>query len=315
MDSVTRHPSDLITPLPTGHRLNSDNSRAKSAIIITLPEQDIAEPRLTIIEPRSRWRLADWRELWHYRELLYFLTQRDIKIRYKQTILGAGWAILQPLSAVLIFAVFFGRMGGLAAGVENYTLFVLAAVLPWTFFANAVTASANSLVNNERLVTKTYFPRLLLPLASTGAAAFDFAVGLSLLGIGMIIAGVTPTAALLAAPLLLALLMITALGVGIGFAALIVAQRDFRHILVFSMQMWMFATPCIYLTADKIGSTAKQWLSFNPPYGILVNFRACLLGTEPDILGLAISTMVSLLMLVAGLLYFRRVERTLADVI
>ena len=313
MDSVTTHPQEICHPASAVARQERTSPRPNATHggnpTAKLP------PRLTIIKPRSRWSLVDLQELWQYRELLYVLTWRDIKIRYKQTMLGAAWTILQPLCSVIVFVLFFGRMGGFAAGVENYTLFVLAAVLPWTFFANAVTTSANSLVNNERLVTKTYFPRLLLPLASIGAAVFDFAVGLLLLVGGMIWAGVTPTPAIVAAPLLFLLLILTALAVGTGFAALIVAQRDFRHILIFGMQLWMFATPCLYLSADKIGPTAKQLLPLNPTYGILLNFRACLLGTETDLGGLAVSAAMTGLMVFAGLFYFRRVEQTLADVI
>ena len=274
-----------------------------------------ATPGVTVIRPRSGWSADDLRELWQYRELLYYLTLRDIKLRYKQTILGTAWAFVQPASAVLVFVLFFGRMGGLSAGVENYTLFVLAAVLPWTFFSNAVTTASNSLVANERLVTKTYFPRVLLPVSCIGAAGFDLMIGLSLLVLGMAISGSLPTAAVVFAPVLLAGLAATALGVGILMSALIVAQRDFRHLLTYGVQLWMFATPCIYLTPEKIGPTAKAWLPLNPVYGLLTNFRACVLGTEPDLRALAISAAVGLTIMTAGLWYFRRVERSLADTI
>lgn len=292
--------------------------RHKSAIVIELPEHGTSPaPALPVtwIEARTRWGLADLHEVWNYRELLVFLTARDIKVRYKQTILGAAWAIVQPLSAVLVFVLFFGRLGGLASGVDNYTLFVLAGVLPWTFFSNAVIAAGNSLVGNERLVTKTYFPRILLPMACIGASAFDFAIGLSLLALGLLLASVTVSPVLACAPLILGLLALTAFGVGTLFAALIVAQRDFRHVLTFGMQLWMFSTPCIYLSADKIGPTAQAWLPLNPAYGLLLNFRAAVLGSEFDMRALALSALSSAAMLAVGLWYFRRVERTLADTI
>ena len=165
------------------------------------PEQP--SPGVTVIQPRAGWSADDLRELWTFRELLYYLTLRDIKLRYKQTILGAAWAFIQPASAVLVFVLFFGRMGGLSAGVDDYTLFVLAAVLPWTFFSNAVVTASNSLLMNERLVTKTYFPRILLPVSCIGAAAFDLLIGLSLLALGMVIASSVPTAGLMLAPVLL----------------------------------------------------------------------------------------------------------------
>lgn len=310
--------SALLGQNMASHTIEVTDIRPKSAIVIALPDDTAIHPPalpLTRIAARSQWGLADLQEIWHYRELLYFLTARDIKIRYKQTILGAAWAIVQPLSAVLVFAIFFGRLGGLAGGVDNYTLFVLAGVLPWTFFSNAVISAGNSLVGNERLVTKTYFPRALLPMACIGASAFDFGIGLILLVLGIALAGITVTPAIAVAPLILGLLAITALGVGILFAALIVAQRDFRHVLTFGMQLWMFSTPCIYLSADKIGPTAQAWLPLNPVYGLLLNFRSAVLGSDLDLRALTLSTLVGMATLTVGLWYFRRVERTLADTI
>ncbi|MCZ2341848.1 MAG: ABC transporter permease [Bacteroidales bacterium] len=300
------------------HDQESTHPRQKSAIVIALPDSDASScgsPPTTRIVARSHWGFADLHEIWRYRELLYFLTARDIKIRYKQTILGSAWAIMQPLSAVLVFVIFFGRLGGLADGVDNYTLFVLAGVLPWTFFSNAVIAAGNSLVGNERLVTKTYFPRVFLPMACVGASAFDFLIGLSLLALGFVLAGMMVSSSLLLAPLVLGLLAITAFGVGILFAALIVAQRDFRHVLTFGMQLWMFSTPCIYLSADKIGPTAQAWLPLNPVYGLLLNFRAAIIGGTFDLRALGLSTLSGLAIMLTGFWYFRRVERTLADTI
>jgi lipopolysaccharide transport system permease protein len=271
------------------------------------------EPPLTVVEARSHWSAADLREVWRFRELFYYLTLRDIKIRYKQTILGVGWSVFQPLATMLVFAVFIGWMGKAADGVENYLLFVLAGVLPWTFFSNAVTNAANSLIANERLVTKTYFPRVLLPASNVGAALFDFAIGLVLLAIWIAIAGPSPTWGLVLAPLAIALLSLTAFGFGTLLSALIATQRDFRYVLAFGVQLWMFATPCLYLPATALGPAAKQWLPLNPAYGLILNFRAAVLGEDLDWMALVISTAVGVLVTVVALVYFRRVDRTLAD--
>ena len=206
-------------------------------------------------------------------------------------------------------------MGGTAKGVEDYPLFVLAGVLPWTLFANGATTAANSLVANERLVTKTYFPRLLLPLSAVGAALFDFLVGVLLL-IGLAAwYGVPPTPALLLVPVVVGLIALAAAGVGILGSALVAAQRDFKHLIQFGMPLWMFATPCIFLPPERypFGPAARDWLAVNPAYGLVQNFRAAALGQELDVRALVISAAVGAVLLAAGVLYFHRVERTLAD--
>ncbi len=280
-----------------------------------VPAPASPELPLTVIEPPSAWGLLDVRELWRYRELLGFLTLRDIKLRYKQTVLGFAWTVVQPASTVLVFVVFVGWMGGLAAGSDDYTLLVLSGVLPWTFFANATSNAANSLIGNERLVTKTYFPRVMLPAANVGAAAFDFLVCLALLGIVAAVSGVVPTVNLLLAPVVIALLALTAFGVGTLLSALIVAQRDFRYLMTFGVQLWMFATPCIYMNPANIAPAAQRWMPLNPVYGLILNFRAAVLGTEPDFVSLTMSACVAVAAAVVGLAYFRRVERTMADTI
>lgn len=271
------------------------------------------EPPLTVVEARSHWSLADLREVWRFRELFYYLTLRDIKVRYKQTILGVGWSVFQPLATMLVFVVFIGWMGKAAEGVENYLLFVLAGVLPWVFFSNAVTNAANSLIANERLVTKTYFPRLLLPASNVGAALFDFVIGLVLLAVWIAIAGPAPTWQLVVAPVAIVLLALTAFGFGTLLSALIATQRDFRYVLAFGMQLWMFATPCLYLPTSAFGPMARAWLPLNPAYGLILNFRAAVLGEAFDWPALALSTAVGLLVTGFALIYFRRVDRTLAD--
>jgi lipopolysaccharide transport system permease protein len=281
------------------------------------PPAPAAEPPLTVYEPRAGWSAADARELWRFRGLFWHLVLRDVKIRYKQTVLGVGWSVAQPLATVLVFAVFVGWMGRVADGVEGYTLFVLAGVLPWTFFANAVTTGANSLVGNERLVTKTYFPRLVLPGSCVGVALFDFLIGLGVLAVWTAAVGVAPTWRLALLPVVGVLLGLTALGVGALLAALISAQRDFRYLLSFGVQLWMFATPCLYLPPDRypFGPEAQQWLAVNPAYGLILAFRACSLGGPIDWPALGTSAAVGLGLLAVGLTYFRRVESTLADTI
>lgn len=274
---------------------------------------------LTVIEPKSAWAVADFGELWRARELLYYLTLRDIKLRYKQTILGFGWALFQPISMVIVFAVFIGWMGGAAKGEDPvaYVLFVLSGVLPWTFFATGATTAANSLVANERLVTKTYFPRLLLPMSCVGAAMFDFLIGLVLLAGWAAFAGVSLTGWLLFTPVVVLLLAMTSTGIGVLGSALIAAQRDFRHLIQFGMQLWMFATPCIYLRPEKypFGESVRDWMAVNPAYGLILNFRNCVLGEPMDWPALAISSAIGLALLLVGVVYFHRVERTMADTI
>ena len=270
---------------------------------------------LTIIDGHKSWSLADFQELWRFRELFFYLTLRDIKLRYKQTILGLGWSIFQPLATMIVFIVFLGNVAGLADVVPNYKLFVACGILPWTFFANASMNGGNSLVNNERLVTKTYFPRLALPAANVFAALFDFTICLVVFGIVGAAWGIEPTWNMLMMPVVLLLLLMFAGGFGTLMAALIVAQRDFRYLLQFGIPLWMFATPCIYLPPSKIDPQAAQWLALNPVYGLILNFRAAVLGTEFNLPALGFSAAMSVFTLALGMIYFRRVDRTMADTI
>jgi lipopolysaccharide transport system permease protein len=275
----------------------------------------LAEPRITRIAARSGWAAFNVAELWRYRELLYYLTQRDIKVRYKQTVLGVGWALLQPAATMIVLWLVIGRMGGANQSIANYPLFVFAGVLPWTFFANAIANAGLSVVQNQHLVTKVYFPRLLVPLSSVGAALFDCLISLSLLGIMMAVYQTAPGWSLLLAPLIFALLIAAAVGVGTLLAALIVVQRDFKYVLHFGVQLWMFATPCLFLGADAIGETARWLLPINPAYGLILNFRQCVLGGPLDLYALACSGGVAVGLLLVGAAYFRRVEKSFADII
>ena len=288
--------------------------------IRSVPETPPPELAVTHIDSSLGWRWADVVEIWRFRELFVMLTLRDIRLRYKQTILGLGWSVFQPLATILVFVVFIGYLGKASDGFgsfDQYVLFVMAGVLPWTFFASAVLNSGNSLVNNERLVTKTYFPRLALPAANVFAALFDLFINLVIFALVMAIIGVAPTWKLLLLPAIVVLLGMFAMGVGVFLSALIASQRDFRFLLNLGLQLWMFATPCIYLRTESLPDpeTTTAWLPINPVYGLVVNFRACTLGGPIDWFSLGLSALATVATLTISLVYFRRVERTLADTI
>jgi lipopolysaccharide transport system permease protein len=278
-------------------------------------ETALAEPPLTVLERRSGWQVLDVAEFWRYRELLYFLTWRDIKVRYKQTVLGAAWALLQPLATMLVFSLFFGRVASRPSDGLPYPIFVLAGLVPWTFFSNALSSAGQSVVGSQNLVTKVYFPRLIIPTASVGAGLIDLAISFGMLLVMMLPFGVRPGWGLLAAPALGFGLIVAALGVGTLLSALTVAYRDFRYVVPFMVQLWMFATPSVYLQADAIGPLSRLLLPLNPAYGLIAAFRAAVLGGPFDGYALAVSGGASLILLVAGLAYFRRVERSFADII
>jgi lipopolysaccharide transport system permease protein len=284
-----------------------------------LPAVSAAEepdPRpLTVVEAGSGWRIVAWSGLWRYRELLYFFVWRDVKVRYKQTFLGAAWALLQPVFTMVVFAFFLGNVGGMAAKIPDYPLFVFTGILPWTFFANAVTASGNSLVANQNLVTKIFFPRLIIPLGAVGASLFDFAVSFLVLGVLMAWYRVAPGGSWLLLPVVILLLVLAAVGFGSLLAALIVAYRDFRYVLQFAVQLWMFATPTIYLQMEDIGPRARLLLPLNPAHGLIHGFRQAVLGGEFDWYSLGVSSGVTLAVLAGSLAYFWSVERSFADVI
>lgn len=269
---------------------------------------------ITVIEPRPGWQLINLRELWRYRELLLILAWRDIQVRYKQTVLGVAWAVLQPLATMVVFSLFIGRVAGAKSDGLPYPIFVFAGLLPWFLFANSVVAAAQSVVTNQSLVTKVFFPRLLIPLASVGPFVLDFLVGLGLLAIMMIGYGMVPGWGLIAVPLLTVGLVLAAIGVGTLLSALTVRYRDFRYIVPFMIQLWMFATPAIYLSAmDAVGPRLARWLPLNPAYGLIVNFRSAVLGDPFDWYSLFVSSAVAVAALLVGCFYFRRVERCFAD--
>ena len=271
--------------------------------------------RLVVIEPARGWKALGLRELWEYRELLYFLTWRDVKVRYKQTALGALWAILQPLSTMVVFSLFFGRLARVPSEGVPYPLFSFAALVPWTFFANGLLQSANSVVANQNLITKIYFPRVAIPIATVLSGAIDFALAFVLLLGLMLWYGVAITAqALWIVPLAL-LALVTALGVGLWLAALNVKYRDVRYTAPFLAQLWLFATPIAY-PSSLIPEPWRTIYGINPMVGVVEGFRWALLGTrtEPGAM-IVVSSAAAVIVLIGGALYFRRMEQTFADVV
>jgi len=267
------------------------------------------------IEPSKAWVSLRLGELWEYRELVYFLTWRDIKVRYKQTVLGAAWAIIQPLFSMLIFSLFFGRLAKIPSDGIPYPLFSFAALVPWTFFANGLNQSSNSLVASANLIKKVYFPRLTIPVAAVLAGVVDFALAFIVL-LGMIaLYGVAPTINMLWTPLFLLLALVTSLGVGLWLSALNVQYRDVRYIVPFVTQVWMFSTPIAY-PASLLSEPWRTIYGFNPMVGVVEGFRWALLGTNtaPGAT-IAVSSLAALVILVSGAFYFRHMEKTFADVV
>jgi lipopolysaccharide transport system permease protein len=254
-------------------------------------------------------------DIWHYRELLYFLTWRDVKVRYTQTLLGVTWAVLQPLTLIVLFSVFFSRLVRKEPSDVPYPVFACAGLVPWQLFASSVSASNESVVANERLITRIYFPRMLLPVAAVAAATLDFAIALILLIVLMAVYQVAPGAALLALPLFIALTVVICLGVGIWLAALNAQYRDFRYVTPFLVQAWLFATPVVY-SSHVLPQSAQSVLMFNPLTAVVEGFRWCLIrGSAPAPSTVAMSAVFALLLLISGLLYFSRVDDHLADII
>ena len=305
MKEAATDPELVTTPLP--------------ALLETVrpAKEDFAtdSPPVTVIEPASGWGLAGLGELWRFRELLLFLAWRDIKIRYKQTVLGLGWAVAQPVATMLVFCLFLGQVSEITSGIEHYALFVFAGMIGWTFFINTVTSAGNSVITNERLITKVYFPRLIVPLATVGVSLFDLLIGSILLVGLMLVYGVAPGWSLLLVPLVVLSLGVAAAGIGILFAALIVAQRDFKYILTFASQLWLFATPCIYRSVGGLSETERTWLPLNPAYGLVLAFREAVLCGPFDWYSFGVSSAVGIVLLLCGVMYFRRVERSFADLI
>jgi lipopolysaccharide transport system permease protein len=268
-----------------------------------------------LIRPTKGFVRINLREIWNYRELLYFLVWRDIKVRYKQTALGAGWAVIQPVMTMIVFSIFFGRLAKVPSDGIPYPVFAYTALLPWQLFAFALTESSNSLVGSQNLITKVYFPRLVIPFASVLAGIVDFLIAFVVLLVLMLWYGIRPGAAIVWLPLFVLLALATALSVGLWFSALNVKYRDVRYTIPFLTQLWMFATPVAY-PSSLIPQPWRAWSGLNPMSGVVEGFRWALLGKSDSpgmLLGISVGAVVALL--AGGLFYFRRTETTFADIV
>ncbi len=279
----------------------------------SVPDSD--NPVVIRIEPSRGWVSLKLGELWEYKELLYFLIWRDIKVRYKQTVMGAAWAFIQPFFTMVVFSLFFGRLAKIPSDGVPYPLFSFAALLPWTFFANGLSNASNSLVGSSNLITKVYFPRLAIPIANVFSGIVDFSIAfVTLMGM-MLYYGMMPTWNALWLPLLLLLALVTALGVSLWLSAMNVQFRDVKYTIPFITQFWLFATPIAY-PSSLLTEPWKSVYAINPMVGVVEGFRWALLSTDtaPG-LPVLISTVVAVTILVGGLFYFRRLEKTFADVV
>jgi lipopolysaccharide transport system permease protein len=286
----------------------------------TGPEPDAVAPRsdnlkpVVVIQARNGWRGLGLAELWSHRELMYFFVWRDLKVRYRQTVFGALWAVIQPVLLMLVFTASVGRLPGVGPADIPYPLFALTGLVPWILFAGSLNGASNSLVNSAGILTKVYFPRLLLPFAAVGSFLIDFVVAMVVLGLLMLYFGVAPSFAIVWLPLYTLFALVTAVGVGTLLAAINVRYRDVKYVVPFLIQTWMFASPVIY-TSTLIPADLQWLYALNPMTGVLEGFRWALLGgPRPDQL-IVVSAAGSLFVLTCALMYFRRTEQTFADVI
>jgi lipopolysaccharide transport system permease protein len=278
--------------------------------------QTTDRPSVVRIQPSTGWRALNLKEAWEYRELLYFLIWRDIKVRYKQTAIGAAWAIIQPFFTMIVFGLFFGRLAKMPSDEVPYPIFSYTALVPWTFFTNGLRQSANSLVGSAHLIKKVYFPRLIVPFSGVLSGVVDFVLAFAVLLGMMLFYGMVPTVNVIWLPLLLLLACVTALGVGLFLSALNVQFRDVRHATPFLLQLWLFATPVAYPSSLIEDEFLRTVYGINPMVGVVEGFRWALLGVDtqpgPTII---VSSLMSLALLFGGALYFRRMEKTFADVV
>jgi lipopolysaccharide transport system permease protein len=273
------------------------------------------EPRTIVIKPSTGWAALNLKDLWNYRELIYFFTWRDLKVRYKQTLLGASWAILQPVLTMVVFSVFFGGLAKVPSDGVPYPIFSYTALLPWTLFSKALQDASRSLVSSANIISKVYFPRLILPLSSTLAGLVDFLIAFTVLLLMMVFYGIHPTANLWLLPLLILLALVTAIGVSLWLSALNVMYRDVGHMLPFLSQFWMYITPIAY-SSSIVPEKWRFIYALNPMTGVVEGFRWSLLGTgEGPGITLLISSCIAVLITISGLFYFRRMERKFADLV
>ena len=272
-------------------------------------------PEKTIIEAKSGWRFIDWRELWNYRDLFFFLVWRDIKTRYAQSVLGVGWALIQPVFSMIIFTIIFGNFVQVSSDGVPYAIFNYAALVPWTFFAGSLTGATGSLVGSANMITKVYFPRLIIPLAPVLGKLVDFAIAMLLLLVMMLYFGIGPTMGVLFLPVLVLMMMLAAAGLGMWLTALAVQYRDINYGLGFFVQILMYAAPVVYST-NVVPERLRLFYALNPMVGVIEGFRSALLATNPmpwDLIG--VGAAVGLFLFISGALYFRHMERIFADVV
>ena len=283
------------------------NATAQAGILPKVPPMRIA--------PQRGWLEFDFGELWHFRELLYFFVWRDIKVRYKQTVVGVAWAVLQPFLTMLVFTLFFAKLGHIPVGGMPAPIFYYSALLPWMYFSASLLNATNTIVENQRVITKVYFPRLVLPLAATFSGLVDFGISFVMFLAMIVYYGIRPTVAIFYFPLFLLLALLTALGVGLWLAALNAIYRDVRYVVPFLVQFWMFASPVVY--PSSIIPERWRWLyGLNPMAGGIEGFRWSLSGQgDPPGRILIASTLMVLVVLAGGLTYFQRMETTIADVV
>jgi lipopolysaccharide transport system permease protein len=275
----------------------------------------IESSQVVVIQPSEGWISLDLKALWQYKELLYFLCWRDIKVRYKQTVLGAAWAIIQPFFTMVVFSLFFGRLAKIPSDGLPYTVFCYAALVPWTFFANGLSQASDSLVSNSNLIKKVYFPRLVIPIATVLSGIVDFILAfLVLLGM-MFYYGLTPTIHILLLPAFLLLALVTGLGVALWLSAMNVQFRDVRYVIPFVLQFWLFATPIAY-PSSLLSEPWRTFYGINPMVGVVEGFRWALLGADAGLsLMSLVSSITAVVMLITGLFYFRRMEKSFADMV
>jgi lipopolysaccharide transport system permease protein len=282
---------------------------------LTSSHAGVAAERVSRIEASKGWRFLDLEEIWRYRELLYFLAWRDIQIRYKQTAIGVLWVVVQPLASILVFSLFFGQLAKIPSNGAPYPLFVFAALLPWQVFSRAMMEASNSLVTDQRLVSRVYFPRILVPLASVTAALFDFAITFLLFLALMLVYGVHPGMNVLFLPIFLFLMAATALGVSFWLAPLNIEYRDVTYVLPFLTQIWMFLTPVVY-PSTLVPAKWRFLYGLNPLAGVVEGFRWALLGTGPGPSPMLFaSSAIAIILVVTGIVWFRRRERTFTDAV
>jgi len=290
--------------------------RYRERVVSTLQDVDFGGARVTVLRPRRGWAALDLRELWEYRELLYFLVWRDVKIRYKQTAIGAAWVILQPLLQAAVFTVVFGKFGHLPSGGVPYSVLTFAALVPWLLFVNALTSSTRSFVDNQSLVTKVYVPRIFIPVAPVLSGLVDFTISLGVLAGLLAWYGIVPPLQVLLLPFFIVFAIVTAISVTLWLSALNVRYRDVQYTLPFLSQAWFFATPVAY-SALVFPAHLRMWIGINPMAGVVQGFRWAIIGQQAGQVGhlMLLSFGVVLVLLVSGIEYFRRVERSFADVV